>query len=1007
MSKTIKKFAICFALALASLTFIITGIFKMNNRYYATATEITCEGLYAEYLIGSTFTVPSATIKYGGQDYVAESGVLISPDGVAKNDTTYLLNQTGKYKVIYTVNCGNVKVRAEKEFTVTEEKFQVSSDASTVTYGDLKTAKVAGTQGLIVNFSGGDTFRYAKPIDLTEQELTEIIHMYPVVDVVEGVNVYSADMYVVTLTDCYDPSLYVNLTIQFNVDGWYYIRANASIQEEVGLYGGDDKEVNVVIDGKPYHIHKNNKWGAGGKSGGGGNPKGYGCRWLYNYSEQKVYLEELRATQLINQFNHPDIYEEKQLFKGFTTGEVYLSITPSSYSASNTTVEIQSINGESGEALKLATDYKDDKAPVIDVDYKTVDKNSVKAAKGEKFKLFDASATDINFAGDIDVSVYFNYGNEYQTEVLVEDGYFVPNTTGRYTIVYTATDIFGNQAIETVDLQCKQTNSGKGIDFNTTPLEQALAGNENVLPEYTINGLNDSAIVEIYAERQGERTKIDAETRVFIPLYHGEYEIVFNYYDSVYSYQYSYEVTSVASDEIRFLEDFVLPRHFIKDAYYSIDKLFAYSFENESPTAYDADFSVSFDKGVFLPKNPDKVLIDGDYSVQFKFAYGEKEVVSEIIPIVDVNFLSINNIERYFVGEDVTTEPSGKDVLCTANSGVEKATTSFVSPISISAFDFRFIIPESQNFTQLNVILTDYYDRTNKKVITFKEVEEKTYFTVNGGKDFEITSPNFFDDGELKRVWYNSKTKMVQNTYSMLIPFEFDFISDLCFIDIEMAGITGPSQIKLRQLNNQSLMNFGMDVGTPNIGVKQSGGSYAVGTKVTIHRAYVSDVLTPILTGDFTMSVEGPSGYVISSDDVLLDGDCPNNRSYEITLEEYGIYTVTYSVKDQNGVENSLSYRINVVDEVPPTITFKGVPNGIQVIKVGKKYTIADYQASDLFSPANKLKVTLFVYDEHFGRVSTGSKTFVPNKAGIYTIYAYCTDEAGNSSYCSYKVKAE
>lgn len=1006
MSKTIKKFAICFALAIASLAFIITGI-KMNNGYYATATEITCEGLGSEYVVGSTFTVPSATINYGGQDYTAQTGVLIFPDGVAKNDANYLLTQTGKYKIIYTVNCGNVKVRAEKEFTVTEEKFQVSSSASSVTYGELQTAKNKGTQGLIVNFSGGDTFRYAKPIDLTKQELTEVIHMYPVVDVVNGANVYSADMYVVTLTDCYDPSLYINLTIQFNVDGWYYIRANASMQDEVGLYGGDDKEVNVVIDGKPYHIHTNNKWGAGGKSGNGGNPKGYGCRWLYNYGEQKVYLEELRATQLINQFNHPDIYEEKQIFKGFTTGEVYLSITPSSYNATNTTIEIESINGERGDALMVASNYKDDRAPELTVDYKTVDKNAVKAAKGEKFKLFDASAIDINFSGEVTSSVYFNYGNEYQTEVLVEDGYFVPNTIGRYTIVYTATDTFGNQAIETVDVQCQQTVSGKGVDLITTQLEQVSAGNENVLPAYTVNGLNDGVTVEIYAERNGERTKIDAETRVFVPLYHGTYEIIFNYYDSVYSYQYSYEVTSVASSEIRFLDNFVLPRHFIKDAYYSIEKIYAYSFENESPTAYEADFSVSFDKGSFIAKNPDKVLIEGDFSVQFKFVYGEKEVISEIIPIVDVNFETINNLERYFIGENVTTEPSGKDVLCTVNSGVEKATVSFVSPISISSFDLRFIIPEDQGFTSLNIILTDYYDRTNKKVITFKEENEKTYFIVNGGKANEITSPNFFDDGELKRVWYNSKTKMVQNTYSMLIPFEFDFISDLCFIDVEFAGITGSAQIKIRQLNNQSLMNFGMDVGTPNIGVKQSSGSYEVGTKVTIYRAYVSDILTPILTNDFTVSVEGPSGYVISSDDVLLDGDCPNNRSYEITLDEYGIYTVTYKVKDQNGVENSLSYRINVVDEVPPTISFKGIPNGIQVIKVGKKYTIADYEASDLFSPANKLKVTLFVYDEHYGRISTGSKTFVPNKEGIYIIYAYCTDEAGNSSYCSYKVKAE
>ena len=1001
MSKTIKKLAICIAFVLASVAFVLFGVLRPNNDNYVQAMEIVCDEIQNEYVAGSQFSVPEATITYGGKQYQATNGVLVFPDGVAKNGSSHMLNQTGKYVVIYTVNCNGVKVRAQKEFVVTENSYSVSSDGSTVTYDVLQTAKVSGMKGLIVNFSGGDTFRYAKPIDLTKQEVTDLIYMYPV----KGGTIHNAYIYTVTLTDCYDPSIYVNLIISFDQD-WEYIRAHAAGQDEVGLFVPDSRHPGEVeVDGEMYYIHRNNVWGSTGKSPNM-DPKGHGCRWLYNYGEQKVYLEERLGPKIINQFNHPGIYDEKQIFKGFTTGEVYLSIKPSSYNATYTQVEIESINGESGEALKLATNYKDEKEPVLTIDFNGVASDNLTAAKGEKFKLFDASAIDINLSGEVKKSVYFNYGNAYQTEISIEDNCFIPNTIGRYTIVYTATDTFGNVAQKTVDVHCREVVGGRGIIFETQHLDKLIAGANNYLPQFDVTGLNGDVTVKIYAERNGEKTEIDATELSFVPLYHGDYKIVYEYFDSIYSYAYSYDVTCVASNEVRFLDDFVLPRHFIKDTYYSIEKIYAYSFENANPTKLDADFKVSFDKGSFLNKDPDKVLITGDFSVQFKFVYGDQEVVSPIIPIVDVNFADMNNLERYFVGDSISMQTAGTSARCDVEAGVGTAMASFINPISVSSFEFRFTIPEDQQFTALNLILTDYYDRTNKKVISYKKVGEKSYFNVNGGLDYEIASPNFFDDGELKRVWYNSKTKMVQNTYSMLIPFDFGFTSDLCLFDVEFVGVTGNASALFRQLNNQSFANLGMDIGDPSIGAKQSSGSYEQGTKVTIYRGYTSDVLSPILTGDFTVSVEGPSGYVTSLDGVLLDGSCDNNRSYEITLDEYGVYVVTYQISGQNG-EKTLSYRINVVDEVPPQISFNNLPNGIQVIKINKEYTVADYVVSDNFSSADKVSVTIIIYDEHFGCISVGSKTFVPNKKGVYTIYAYCVDEAGNSSVCSYKVQAQ
>ena len=1004
MNKKWKKFGLGIACLLATVGFAVGGAATLDNdTRYASATEISCEGILTEYVVGSSFTVPSATLVYNGENYEATDAALIFPDGIAKKGGTYTLLDTGEYTVVYTADCGGIKVRAEKKFSVTENNYTVSSDGSSVTYGELQTAKVAGTEGLIVNFASGDSFRYSKPIDLTKQDVTDVIMMYPV----KGGAIHNAGIYTVTLTDCYDPTVYVNLIITFNQEDWEYIRAGANGQDEVGLFVPDARHPgSVKVDGELYYPHRNT-YGASGKSPHM-DPKGYGCRWLYNYAEQKVYLEERLGPKIINQFNHPDIYEEDQMFHGFTTGEVYLTLTPSAYNATTTQVEIESINGESGEALKLASNYKDDRAPTLKVDFKDIDaQQGVYAAKGAKFKLFEATANDIHIAaGGVETKVYYNYGNAYQTSVLTENGYFTPTNLGRYTIVYTAKDTFGNEAVQTVTVYSVDTEDGKGIQFSAGSVAELLAGKDNVLSEYTVSGLNGEAQVEIYAQKDGVKTQIDPETLVFVPLQHGEYEIIYRYFDSVYEYEYSYKVNSVASDEIRFLDEFVLPRHFIKDAYYTVEEIFAYSFENENPTAYKAQFMVSFDKGMFVEKNSERVLIEGDSTVQFKFVYQGKEIVSGLYPIVDVNFEETSGIEKYFVGEEISTEARGKAVYVQANKMSGDVKFSFVNPISVSSFDFRFTPPKSQaNYSEFRIILTDYYDRTNQKVITYKKNAEGYYFSV-GGKDYEVSSAYDFADGELKKVWYDALVKKVLNNYSMSVSFDFGFKTDMCLLDLEFVGIDGEAAVELKQINNQALVNYGMDLAVPSIGVVQSGGAYQQGTTVTIHRAYMTDILSPILSSDLIVSVEGPSGYVTSVDGVLLDGNCNSARSYDITLEEYGSYIVSYYGKDQNDLENTVVYRISVVDGEAPVLTFKNLPDGMPTVKVGKNYTIANYAVTDNYSAPEKVSVTLFVYDQYFGLIATNVKSFTPTQAGIYTVYAHCMDEAGNSSYTSYRVKA-
>ena len=172
MNKKMKKIAVGIAGLCVAVGLSVGGAIAFdNNARYSAVAEVSCEAILSEYVVGASFTVPNATIVYKGQNYEATNGVLVFPDGVAKQSGTHMLSMTGEYTVIYTAECNGVTVRAEKKFSVTENSYTVSSDASKVEYGTLQTAKVADTEGIIVTFADGDTFRYAKPIDLTKQSI--------------------------------------------------------------------------------------------------------------------------------------------------------------------------------------------------------------------------------------------------------------------------------------------------------------------------------------------------------------------------------------------------------------------------------------------------------------------------------------------------------------------------------------------------------------------------------------------------------------------------------------------------------------------------------------------------------------------------------------------------------------------------------------------------------------------------------------------------------------------
>jgi hypothetical protein len=142
-----------------------------------------------------------------------------------------------------------------------------------------------------------------------------------------------------------------------------------------------------------------------------------------------------------------------------------------------------------------------------------------------------------------------------------------------------------------------------------------------------------------------------------MPKYAGEYTISFILKDSVYdttNNPFEYKVTCVASNNVSFLETPFLERYLIKNATYGLREFNAYEFTKGEPNAQKVDAYISFDGGEFTKiVDTNKVLIEGDKTVQIKYAVDETNFVeSDIVKIVDVNFDADNpydiKMNKYF-----------------------------------------------------------------------------------------------------------------------------------------------------------------------------------------------------------------------------------------------------------------------------------------------------------------------------------------------------------------------
>ena len=619
--------------------------------------------------------------------------------------------------------------------------------------------------------------------------------------------------------------------------------------------------------------------------------------------------------------------------------------------------------------------------------------NAVFVAQGEEVALFDATVMDISGA-KLSTSVYYNYDSSKRSSVFVKDGKFTATKPGAYTVIYTATDSYGNISTEKVVINSVTKENGKAIDFAVEELASITAGQTITLPVPTVSGLNGDVTVDTYVTTpNGQTERIEGDS--FTALYVGKYTFEYRYYEAVRSYTYTYSVEGKPSDSVRFLSTLSMPRYFIKNANHSLDDIKAYTFTSADPTAVDASFFVKFDGGEYVEADVNNFKVEADTSVQVKFVCRDQVLESDVIPVVDAGFNATVAMAQYFQGNFTAVEDFSY-VRYTANVTQGDCAMQFINALTVPEFRLDFTIPLGASYKALRITLTDYYNRENKTVIELTSANGGLVAIVDG---VTYKGTGSFANNEIKSVFYNNSTKRWMLPNGAAAPYENPFTTSLCLLDVELVGISGEAYVDIRMVGNQPFGSTYFDVIEPVISAKNCAGQRKLNDKVVLQPAVYVDVLSPSVAGNLKIKVVDSEGQVVTADDgTVLDGKADAAKEYTFTVTKYGNYRVTYTVSDQSMNSAFLPLLIVVADDVKPVVTITEKHVTVPYLTA---YTFDNFTVSDNVTPTEELKVTVVVYDKSFSVISVG-KTFDANYVGDYLVYVYCADTAGNSSYATF-----
>lgn len=934
--------------------------------------DVSTESSYAR---GTVLELPAVQAEKDGQTYET-TRTLYMPDGET-SDGTVTLDTAGTYRLVYGFVYEGVTYTTERTFEVVTSPETLIADRSGIAapYYGSSPFYAEEAEGIVIEAtSNAASFTYESVIDFTGLTTSGV----PLVEFLFMPETqYERDISAVefTFTDVDDPSNYIRLYIRDDGTAGYEFLCNS--------YAAAG---NNVLIGNFWNVF-NTTTGRGCQPRISFRGVGYDgklqetSRIWFNSSDQSFWgnYQNGSKVNILTLSNSTHVGAGNEWY-GFTSGRAKMSVE---FTGRGKMLLI----GVAGQSLADPLTVSQGTGQLVVLD------TGAEGETGTPFPLYDAyveSALD-GVTYEYDVRAYGAYGTDSQYELTVADGAFIPDKAGVFTLVYTA--VSGGERLEqTVEVTVADTTAAPQITF--TAEEEAVfnagvyLGRTMALPAGTATGTGLSEVT-VTADAG------TVENGRFIPEEAGQTTLTYTVYDHLgRKAEVKKTVTVTAYDGYLFDEDAApFAGGVVLDGYtYTLPQLTAYKYAADGTSvACGSKITVSYNgttteiTGDFTPAvetSGDKMTVT--YTPEGggePFAYELAVVRTEGVPY------------RYFYGEGVTFAPQTTSTQITAADGTD---VRFANALPAFDFQFNFIVPEENNgLTGVTLTLTDSGDPSVRFSFGLKQADNGTVdYYVNGtrtrgsGAAFAGSSWRLRFDDSTNRV-LNSSMALASVAETLDGAAFAGFASGKVYLSVTYEA-EGTGTLDVSGVCGQAISGSSGDYGNPSADIADLPRSAAYGSTYTIPATVACDVLDPDITG--TVTVRSPSRQIV------LEGDAFTEQSF--VCNEYGRYTVTFSITDSAGNDGGRSVAVTVRDDGAPTLTVNGtVPS---TAEAGKAVNLPQATATDAVD--GSLTVVIYLTDTT-GYTYRIDGAFTPETSGTYYVTYYAEDSFYNYAKQTFTIR--
>lgn len=851
-------------------------------------------------------------------------------------------------------------------------------------------------------FSAEDTFLRVLPITTSVKETKGDLEVSEIT---------------VRLTDVEDENVFVEMSVQRNVDALYpyasYARARGNGQLLTGRHFNDKDVLTYHSDNNYGREVKTNFYGRA-RTGVSIANDIKAMTFAYDYDTSCVHTDASvpHAYKDTIIADLTDSVNMKGTWTGFKSGKVKMSIIASSENFSNKDAGFMILNF--GGLDFSQSGWEDAETPFFKVDTLGYNENALPEAEVfTRYPVYQAMAFDkydgVYGLGTAERPVDITVRKEGSSvPISVQDNYFVPMETGVYEICYTASDTTGNVAQKILKIK---TNTANSITHAfASPIDtMATVGVKTLLPEHEVGGVYGeySISTKVYENVTGEEIAI--KNGGFLTQREGVYTVFVEVEDFLgRSAQFNYYVTA-KSIKTPILETTpTIPALMILGKEVSLPDFDAFDYYSITGQKTEAEkyFIIKNADGEELArvKPNEKFTPDATFGERITIEYVAKsylyeEMIGGQSSVVILDKQGAVDFSNYFVAQNTVGEPQGNysGESCIAYFfNDDSAKISYGIPLLFNGMNFSFRVPqEKNNYQKIIVTLTDSALSSRQVQFIIERTEDKDFsdFYLNGEKIGKMYGT--FDDTKLedfllkingRNELIDEKGNFVCQITNYLSGEEFEGFSDnICYAEFTFQNVIGESAIQFVKSGRQYFdVNTKQDYIEPSVALYGEYHSEQTVGEITLPGAIAVDAIC----GRTDVYLE-----VYTEDYELVYRTKIGTDSVSFTIKKSGKYTVKYVSKDDSYNSGALECVLSVYLVEPFEVSILGT-----VATTAKQGDTISLPKFSVDSKIEAYDAVVFVIKPKGGKIEvTESLLFVADQVGMYKVYYYVVYEVENS----------